>query len=150
MNKTLRELLKLDLRLAVCKLRPDEILPSWAVQGAFFSVTKTSDELSIVCDEDVVPEGIKAEKGWRALRVVGSMEFGVVGVLASLTVPVAEANIGVFAISTFDTDYLLLKETDFSDAIEAQRSHGHSVEESCVFLTQPRDEPREHSPPEWH
>ena len=127
MNDRRLELLSLNFRLAVCKLGPNERIPHWALEGDFFSVTRTRDELSIVCSESAVPEGVRAERDWSALRVVGSMEFTVVGVLASLTAPVAAAKIGVFAISTFDTDYLLVKEKDLHQAVLALRSSGHVV-----------------------
>ena len=124
------KLQRLDLKLAVCKLDPKGTVPHWALEGDFFSVTRTCDELSVVCSELAVPDAVRAEKGWSVLRVVGSMEFNVVGVLASLTAPVAAAKIGVFAISTFDTDYLLVKTPDFERAVAALRSSGHVVNDS--------------------
>jgi hypothetical protein len=74
-----------------------------------------------------VPEGVVAERGWRCLRVAGTMPFSVVGVLTSLTVPLAEGGISVFAISTFDTNYLLVKEDDFENAITVLQQAGHSL-----------------------
>src|SRR6516164_10877088 len=106
---------------AVCKLEPDTSIPSWATAGDLFSITRTAEELSIVCRQDAVPEGITCERGWRCLRVAGTMPFTVVGVLASLTAPLAEAGISVFAISTFDTDYLLVKTEDMERAIDVLR-----------------------------
>ena len=114
---------------AVCKLAVESPIPSWATTGSFFSVTRTADELSIVCSQDVVPEGIVCERGWRCLRVAGSMPFTCVGVLASLTTAVAKAGVGVFAFSTFDTDYLLVKADDLQKAIAALREAGHDVEQ---------------------
>jgi hypothetical protein len=121
------ELLILDDRLAVCRLDQVSGVPSWATSGDFFSVTRTSEELSIVCQESIVPEDVKAVKGWRVLRLVGTFEFSMVGILASLTTPLADAGIGLFALSTFDTDYLLVKEDDLVRAVEALRSYGHGV-----------------------
>ncbi len=114
---------------AVCKLGSKEAVPAWAT-GEFVSVTRTADELSIVCPAGVVPEGIACERGWRCLRVAGAMPFSAVGILASLTIPLAEAKIGLFAISTFDTDYLLVKENDFASAVAALRETGHTVAEA--------------------
>src|SRR5262249_4512688 len=102
-----RELIVMEPRLAVCKLAEDDEVPGWAVGAGFFSITRTADELSVVCPEELVPEGVKVERGWRALRVAGVIDFSVVGVLAELTAPLARAGVGVFAISTFNTDYLL-------------------------------------------
>jgi hypothetical protein len=113
---------------AVCRLAPDAPVPSWVAATTFFSITRTADELSIVCRQDAVPEGIKCERGWRCLRVAGTIDFAVVGVLASLVTPLAEAGISVFAVSTFDTDYLLVKENVFDKAVAALRQMGHKVE----------------------
>ena len=128
MNPRSLPLLVLEDRLAVCRLDPDASPPGWANRGRFSSITRTSEELSVVCPEAAVPDGVKAVKGWRALRVVGSMDFSAVGVLASLTTPLANANIGIFSISTFDTDYLLVRESDLGRAVEALRAFGHVVD----------------------
>ena len=103
-------------------------LPPWATVGDLFSVTRTDDELSVVCRQEAVPEGVVCERDWRCLRVARSMPFTLVGVLASLTTPVARAGVGVFAFSTFDTDYLLVKEADFPKALAALRAAGHLVD----------------------
>ena len=121
-------LLEVAGRFAVCKLPPGSAVPAWATAGEVFSVTRTGDELSVVCRQDVVPEGRQAEVGWRCLRVAGAMPFTLVGVLASLTAPIAKAGVGVFAVSTFDTDYLLVKEAEIPKAVDALRAAGHRVE----------------------
>src|SRR5438093_11466986 len=108
-------------QFAVCKLTPEAPIPAWAITGAFSSITRTADELSIVCRQDAVPEGAVCERGWRCLRVAGTIPFSAVGVLASLTAPLAEAGISLFAVSTFDTDYLLVKEKDLEAALDALR-----------------------------
>jgi hypothetical protein len=113
---------------AVCKLSHDAPIPSWATAASFFAITRTADELSVVCLEDVVPEGLPYEGGWRSLRVAGTVPFSAVGILASLTAPLAEAGISIFAVSTFDTDYLLVKEKDLAAAVRALRRQGHSVQ----------------------
>lgn len=122
-----RALLLLDGAFAVCRLGGDSSIPAWATAGGFFSITRTADELS-VCAEDAVPDGVKCERGWRCLRVAGTIEFSAVGVLAALAVPLAEAGVSVFAVSTFDTDYLLVKDTDLPAALEALRRAGHVVQ----------------------
>jgi hypothetical protein len=113
---------------AVCKLPPGSVIPAWVTAGDLFSVTRTVEELSVVCRQEAVPAGTQAEVGWRCLRVAGAMPFTLVGVLASLTKPIAAAGVGVFAVSTFDTDYLLVKEAEFQTAVAALRVAGHSVE----------------------
>lgn len=115
-------------RFAVCKLPPGSAIPAWATAGDVFSVTRTGDELSVVCRQEMVPSGTQAEVGWRCLRVVGAMPFTLVGVLASITVPLAGAGVGVFAVSTFDTDYLFVKDAEILAAVDALRGAGHSVE----------------------
>lgn len=112
--------------LAVCRLAPDAPVPSW-VRGPFTSVTRTADELSVVCDSDAVPSGIRSEHGWRVLRVKGPIAFETTGVAAALVAPLAAAKISVFLIATFDTDYLLLKEERFEHALEILRHAGHDV-----------------------
>jgi hypothetical protein len=107
-------------------LVPDSPWPKWVV-GDFLSITCTADELSIVCLQDAVPPGVQCETGWRCLRVAGALDFAAVGVLASLVVPLAEAGLSVFALSTFDTDYLLVKERDFDRACASLRQYGHRL-----------------------
>ncbi len=116
----------LPWRLAVCRLEPDAVLPSW-IRGTFTTVTRTADELSIVCDDDAVPPGGKAERGWRAMRVEGPIPFELTGVAAALVAPLAAARISVFLLATFDTDYLLLKEEVFGAAIAILRDAGHDI-----------------------
>jgi hypothetical protein len=120
-------LLLLDGTFAVCRLAGDASIPPWATAGVFSSITRTTDELSVVCAEEAVPEGFACERGWRCLRVAGTIPFSVVGLLASLTAPLANAEIGVFPISTFDTDYLLVKDKDLPAALDALRRAGHVV-----------------------
>src|SRR5262249_27869099 len=117
------------------RLASDAPIPDWATAGRFFSVTRTSDELSIVCDQAVVPEGVHCERNWRCVRVVGSMLFSAIGVLASLAVPLAAARIGIFAVSTFETDYLFVNEADFANAIDALRAAGHQID--CTHSAKP-------------
>lgn len=105
-------------RLAVCRLGNNARIPSWATDGTFFSISKTDDELSIVCSEDKVPDYIKSEKNWRAFKVMGPLDFSLTGILASLTNPLAETKISIFAISTFDTDYLLVKDDNLEKAVK--------------------------------
>jgi hypothetical protein len=97
------------------------------MQDDFFSITRTGEELSVVCREALVPEGIRAERGWRALRVAGVLDLSQVGVLASLASPLAGAGISLFALSTFDTDYLLVQEQDLGRAVEVLVAVGHAV-----------------------
>jgi hypothetical protein len=112
---------------AICRLPPDAPIPTWTSRGPLVSVTRTPDELSLVCLQASVPEGVHCERDWRCLRIEGPLDFALVGVLVSLLSPLAEAGISIFAVSTFDTDYLLVRQPDLSRALEALRQNGHRI-----------------------
>lgn len=121
------DLILLPQQLAVCRLAPQSPLPSWA-GGSFTALTRTPDELSIVCDQQRVPEGVAAENDWRAFKVAGPLDFSLTGVLAALAAPLADAKISIFALSTYDTDYLLVKESALTGAVQALRRAGHHIQ----------------------
>ena len=95
--------------------------------GAISSITRTADELSVVCAEAAVPDGMQAERGWRALCVDGPLDFALTGILAGLATALAEAGVSIFAVSTFDTDWLLVKEDQRAEAVRALTEAGHTV-----------------------
>jgi hypothetical protein len=115
----------LPATFAICRLDGDAAVPGWATRGAVWSVTRRPGELSVVCADEHVPEGVRAERGFRALDVDAVMDLDVVGVLASLTAPLAAAGVALFAVSTFDTDVLLVR--DVEGAVAALRGAGHEV-----------------------
>lgn len=110
------KIIPLSLSLAICRLDSDQLIPNWAINSDFFSITKTADELSIVCNQSSVPDDIQHEKDWRCFKVVGPIHFSVVGVLADISDTLSTAQISIFAISTFDTDYILVKNENFESA----------------------------------
>lgn len=112
---------------AVCRLPADAPSPDWARSNELLVFTRTTDELSIVCGEEHVPENVTAELGWRGLKVVGPLDFSLVGILASLALPLAEAGISIFALSTYDTDYVLVKEADLDKACQTLMEAGHNL-----------------------
>ena len=114
-------------RFAVCRLAPGHEVPAWASGGAFASITRTGDELSVVCAEGAVPEGTRCERGWRILRIEGPLNFELTGILASVGAPLAAAGVSIFAVSTFDTDYVLVREETVERAIAALGAAGHGV-----------------------
>ena len=125
-----RRALKLEVvegSYAVCRLGAADPLPDWAGSKPFASVTRTDAELSVVCDEGAVPSGIRAERGWRCLRVVGPLGFGMTGILASLAGPLASSGVSIFVVSTYDTDYLMVQERDLDRALDALARAGHAV-----------------------
>lgn len=113
--------------LAVCRLAPDAALPAWAAGPGFVSITRTDEELSIVVRQDRVPGDVVAVGPWRALKVQGPLDFALTGVLAALTAPLADAGISLFAIATYDTDYILVRAETLDAAINALRAAGHRV-----------------------
>jgi len=119
----------LEPPFSVCRLPARAAIPAWSAQpGAFFCVVRTTDELSIVCEQRLVPAGVQAEGPFLALKVAGPLHFSLVGVLASLLDPIAQAGISVFVVSTFDTDYLLVSTVDRDSATKVLIAAGHSVE----------------------
>ena len=120
-------LIALPDTLAVCKLDVTAPIPVWADGDGFVSITRTEDELSIVCADARVPSDVKAEHGWRAFKLEGPFDFALVGVLKQVLDPLAEANVGIFAISTYDTDHVLVKALQFEQAVTALTRFGHTV-----------------------
>lgn len=114
-------------RFAVCKLPPDAPIPPLPLHASLVSVTLTPEEVSLVLPEDAAPPHAAAERGWRALRVGGVLDFSLTGVLASLAAPLAQAGVSIFAVSTYDTDYLLMRELSLSVALDALRAAGHTI-----------------------
>jgi hypothetical protein len=122
-------LLLLPDRLAVCRLPPDAPLPALPSDG-LWSVTRTSEELSVVLPEAALPpesDGWKVEAGWRILRVEGTLDFSLTGILASIAEPLAESGVSLFALSTYDTDYVLIRAADLEWAKSALAASGHEV-----------------------
>lgn len=115
-----------ESRFAVCRLDAHDPIPDWA-DGALLSITRTPRELSIICAESAVPQGVRAETGFRALEVLGPLDFSAVGILASLATPLAEAGISILAVATFDTDVVLVREGDLEKAVAALGAVGWGV-----------------------
>jgi len=107
---------RMDQQLAICRLEGNAPIPGWVRGEAFWSVTKSREELSIVCDERFIPEGVEADKGWKAFRVKGSLDLNLTGILSTLLEPLAQAGISVFTVSTYLTDYLLVRAENFEKA----------------------------------
>ena len=117
----------LSERLGICSLEPPASVPDQIFQSSFFSVTRTSDELSIVCNETHMPKKGRCSTGWCCLQVEGPLDFSETGILSALSRPLAEAQIPIFVLSTYETDYLLVKEQNLNQAIDVLTSEGHSI-----------------------
>jgi hypothetical protein len=124
------ELTLLPERFAISRLAADAPLPDWATRGSFFSVTRTGDELSVVSEISQVPVGVQSQPGWRVFKVHGPFVLSEIGVLSDLAAPLADAKISLFAVSTFDTDYLLVAAETLSAAIAALGRAGHTIHRS--------------------
>lgn len=118
---------RLEGELAVCRLGPDAELPAGVLGGELSGVVKTAEETSVVCGFDLAPEGVPVEGPFVAFVVDGPLDFSLVGILASLSTTLAEAGISIFALSTYDTDYILVGTKHGDAAATALRAAGHDV-----------------------
>ena len=112
---------------AVARLPAADPAPEWAGSRVFSSITRTADELSVICPVHQVPANLRREAGWRLVKFVGPFDFGAVGILASVAQPLAHARISLLAVGTFDTDYVLIKAAQLPDAIRVLEAAGHLV-----------------------
>lgn len=118
----------LPARLAVCRLPGKSGVPHWAVAASDVLVyARTPEETTIICDECLVPEDVRAERGFRALRAAGPIPFQSIGVLSGIANALADARVSLLALSTFDTDYVLIRESSLAAAVEALHAAGHEV-----------------------
>jgi hypothetical protein len=118
----------LDELYAIVRLEPDAELPDWVRGGHFWSVTRSENELSVVCREEDVPTDASAERGWCALELAGPLDFSLTGVVAALVTPLADAAVPILILSTFETDYLFVRERDLERSVDALADAGHSVD----------------------
>ena len=132
MNLSLRhfQLSLLPEKYSIVGLSPRDGVPSWATQGHFFSVTRTNDELSVIVEETLVPPGVQSQSGWRVIKVHGPFMLSEVGVFAALAGPLAASRISLLAVSTFDTDYLLVASESLAAAISTLERAGHTFTRS--------------------
>jgi len=121
--------------LSICRLPPDSTLPEVATRGSFWSVTKTDQELSIVTTSNQAPANCEQESGWRCMRVGGILDFSLTGVITAIATPLAQAGISILPISTYETDYLLVRDSDLENAISALKEAGHFVQDARVSKT---------------
>lgn len=119
------ELKKLDLRLSVCKLSSESEID---LSKEFYFIGKTEEEISLVCPTNETPENtLEREDGWRGFRIQGILDFSLIGILSGLSSVLAENQIGIFAVSTYNTDYILVKEENFEKAMEVLEKEGYTV-----------------------
>lgn len=126
MDKSLNIILQTYQEIfSVCQLDITEKIPHWADlnNNAFVSITKTQEELSIVCEQRNVPENTKAERDWRMIKIKGQLDFSLVGILRRVISPLADNGISVYTISTYDTDYILIKDNVFEKALDVLKEY---------------------------
>jgi uncharacterized protein len=111
----------------VCRLPVNSDIPPWALQDVLFSITRTEEELSVVCRQEYIPSGVVCEGNWRCLKVLGPLDFSLTGILAGLSTALAARGISLFAISTYDTDYIMVKAPDLEEALDALKGAGHEI-----------------------
>lgn len=111
---------------AIVRLTPDAAIPDWATKGEFTSVTRSPDELSIVCPMVSLPREMQSAQRWFCLKLEGPFPFSQTGVLLSFIEPLSKKDVPVFAISTYDTDYVLIQE-EFAWAVDVLREAGHEL-----------------------
>jgi len=116
----------LEGRFGICRLEKDSEIPSWAHGSNFFSIARTPEELSVVCQESSIPTDIRAEKNWSCLKIEGPLDFGLTGILSGLSRVLAECRISIFVVSTYDTDYILVREKDLGSAVKALFDAGYT------------------------
>ena len=121
------ELTTLDGIFTIIKIEPDAGVPNLVEQSSFFSITRTLDELSIICEDDLVPSFLNREGKWRILKLEGLFEFDEIGILNSITMPLAASRISLLAVSTFNTDYILIQEKRYQEAVKILQQSGHQV-----------------------
>jgi len=124
------ELSLLPVEFAVSKLSPRAPIPDWAQGETLVATVRTPEEFSVVCEASRVPGNVHSEQGWRALKVQGPLDFSLVGILARLSQTLAEAGVSVFAISSYDTDYILVKQDQLPVALSALIQTGIPVQGS--------------------
>ncbi len=112
---------------AVCRLDGGAPVPAWALSEGFSSITRTDDELSIVCAQRVIADGVASKRGWRCLKVEGPLDFALTGVLAGIATPLAHTGVSIFAVSTYDTDYILVREQTLTQTIDALSRQGYHI-----------------------
>src|ERR1700687_3811369 len=118
---------RLPATFAVCRFPSDAPIPALSSTAVFISITRTAEELSIVCPTDQAPQNAKCESPWTCFKLEGPFPFSLTGVLASFLNPLAERGVPIFAVSTFDTDYILVREEHAATALETLQAAGHDL-----------------------
>jgi hypothetical protein len=116
-----------DAEYAITRLNIGTPLPEWLMGPGFWTVSSSREEMTLVCRAARIPPGVQSSGGWRCLRIEQHFSFDVPGVLASVLNPLTDAGVGIFANSTFSTDYVFVMGSDLDKAVAALKAHGHEI-----------------------
>lgn len=127
MQKRQLQLSLLNEIYGICVFENDAPIPDWAAMTSFCSITRTQKELTIVCPQNIIPFGCECDTDWRCFRIDGSFDLNQIGVISSLAAPLARAGISIFVVSSFDTDYILVKKEKVEQAVTVLSDNGHLI-----------------------
>ena len=127
MRKRQLQLSLLDEIYGICVFENDTPIPEWAAAASFCSIIRTQKELTIVCPQNTIDSDCEYDADWRCFRVDGSFDFNQIGVISSLAAPLAQAGISIFVVSSFDTDYILVKGENVEQTIAVFSDNGHFI-----------------------
>ncbi|MGD8787805.1 MAG: ACT domain-containing protein [Phycisphaerales bacterium] len=127
MQKRQLQLSLLKDSYGICKFPSDSSIPEWALKVSLCSITRSEKELTIVCLQGIIPANTEYDSDWRCFRIGGSFDFNQIGVISSLAAPLAEAGVSIFVVSTYDTDYVLVKEEKIEQAVNVLTDNGHLI-----------------------
>lgn len=123
------DLIVLEKKYSIYKFEADSVLPEWIYLSGFYSITKTTEEISVVTEQtDQIPGNIPCSKDWRIIKVAGPLDFSLVGIIADISAILKEAKIPIFTISTYDTDYILLKQKDLETGVKALTEKNYKIQ----------------------
>lgn len=114
---------------AICRLNPEEPIPSWALSSPLFFLSRTNEELSIICMQNYIPEGVVKNNNWRCLKIEGPLNFTAVGILNSIIQPLTQKRISLLAFSTYETDYFLVREEQLKETLQTLSQEGIKLRE---------------------
>ena len=117
----------LEEKYGICTLPKDAPIPHWVSKESLVSITRTGKELTIVCKQDIIPSKLQSDLNWRCFKIDGSFDLSQIGVISSISSPLADAGISIYVISTYDTDYFLVKDDNLEKSISVLSNFGHSI-----------------------
>jgi hypothetical protein len=117
----------LDKIFGICVFANNIPIPEWAATASLCSITRTGKELTVVCPQNIIPADIEHDREWRCFRIDGSFDLEQIGVISSLAAPLAQAGISIYVVSSYDTDYILVKDEKVEQVIAVLSRDGHSI-----------------------